>query len=127
MPAVSLADQKPPRHRYAERPLGWVEEGPLHPCLVTDVGTVILWAEPGGHTTGAVPARAGGLGCTPLGPTPGVSRGVGPVTFTPRRPYAIRSCGFGDISTEFLKSRVDTEPWRGAVTLLENTAPHSGW
>jgi hypothetical protein len=24
--------------RYAERPLDWVEEGPLHPCLVTDVG-----------------------------------------------------------------------------------------
>ena len=21
-----------------ERPLDWVEEGPLHPCLVTDVG-----------------------------------------------------------------------------------------
>ena len=57
VPNVSLADEKPPRHRFAKRPLGWVEEGPLHPCLVTDVGTVILRAEPGGHTIGTVPAR----------------------------------------------------------------------
>jgi hypothetical protein len=28
--------------RYAERPLDWVEEGPLHPCLVTDVGAFVV-------------------------------------------------------------------------------------
>ena len=77
VPNVSLADEKPPRHRYAKRPLGWVEEGPLHPCLVTDVGTVILRAEPGGHTIGTVPVLAGALGRTLLGPTPGFREVLG--------------------------------------------------
>ena len=83
VPEVSLADQKPPRHRYAKRPLGWVEEGPLHPCLVTDVGTLILRAEPGGHTTGEVLRRLGLWGTLRARPNPGVSRDVGPVTFIP--------------------------------------------
>jgi WhiB family redox-sensing transcriptional regulator len=44
-------------NRYAERPLNWVEEGPLgtHPCLVTDVGAFLLIPPQHGHCNGVHP------------------------------------------------------------------------
>jgi hypothetical protein len=38
VPTISLAGEKPPRHRYAKRPSFDSRKGPLHPCLVTAVG-----------------------------------------------------------------------------------------
>ena len=67
--------------RYAERPLDWVEEGPLHPCLVTDVGAFPV-----------IPPKCGEAvapGHSPAVPWRG-ERGGGPVgsdalRLTPRR------------------------------------------
>ena len=52
------------RSCHAERPLDWVEEGPLHPCLVTDVGVPTY--TPGARRTvrdpGAAPGPTTGSG-----------------------------------------------------------------
>ena len=118
VPPISLAGEEPPRHRCAKRPLGWVEEGPLHPCLVTDVGVPILGPERGGHVTGRFLCWLGLQGAL-CSAQPRDFEGVGPVTSTPRRPYAIRSCG-GDISTEVRKSRADTAMARGGDARREH-------
>ena len=39
--------------QHAKRPLDWVEEGPLHPCLVTDAGVCTLCPDPGEVTAPA--------------------------------------------------------------------------